>query len=290
LTFLPPVILAIILQEIPKGKLLFRIIFYLPAVLSGLVTLLLWKQFYQPSESGMLNAVLLHVPAAVFLLAGAGLFVLCGLFAWRLSLHGMWLPVVGFLITAIALFSVCFSLARPMLILPDESFWTALSHVGPRLFRTMPEPIRWLSDPAWAMLACILPALWAGMGPGCLIYLAALRGIPEDFYEAAEIDGAGILDKVLFVVFPMLKTLLIINFVGAFIHAWFGSADSILAMTGGGANTEVADLHLFYKAFVFLEFGPATAMAWILGFLLIGFTVYQLRILARVEFRTTGGK
>lgn len=290
LTFLPPVILAVILQEIPKGRLLFRIVFYLPAVLSGLVTLLLWKQFYQPSESGMLNAVLLHVPACIFLLLGLALFGLCALFARRLSLHGLWLPMLGFLIAAVALFSVCFSLARPMLVLPNETLLTSLSHVGSRLFVTMPEPIRWLSDPGWAMLACILPAIWAGMGPGCLIYLAALRGIPEDYYEAAEIDGAGILDKVLFVVFPMLKTLLIINFVGAFIHAWYGSADSILAMTGGGANTEVADLHLFYKAFVFLEFGPATAMAWILGFLLIGFTVYQLRILARVEFRTTGGK
>jgi len=290
LTFLPPVILAVILQEIPKGKLLFRIIFYLPAVLSGLVTLLLWKQFYQPSESGMLNAILLHVPAAFFLLAGLGFFTVCALFAWRLSLHSLWLPVSGFLLAAVALFSVCFSLARPMLMLPGESFWMSLAQLDSRLFSTMPEPVRWLSDPGWAMLACILPAIWAGMGPGCLIYLAALRGIPEDFYQAAEIDGAGILDKVLFVVFPMLKTLLIINFVGAFIHAWYGSADSILAMTGGGANTEVADLHLFYKAFVFLEFGPATAMAWILGFMLVGFTMYQLRILARVEFRTTGGK
>jgi ABC-type sugar transport system permease subunit len=59
-------------------------------------------------------------------------------------------------------------------------------------------------------------------------------------------------------------------------------------MTGGAADTEVAGLHIFYKAFVFLKFGPATAMAWVLAFLLIGFTIYQLRILARLEFKTTG--
>ena len=63
---------------------------------------------------------------------------------------------------------------------------------------------------------------------------------------------------------------------------------NILVMTGGSANTEVADLHIWYQAFGALKFGPATAMAWMLGFMLIGFTVYQLRILARVEFKAQG--
>ena len=61
-------------------------------------------------------------------------------------------------------------------------------------------------------------------------------------------------------------------------------------MTGGGGRTEVAGLHIWYKAFTYLQFGPATAMAWMLGFMLIGFTVHQLKILSRVEFRTTGKK
>jgi multiple sugar transport system permease protein len=130
--------------------------------------------------------------------------------------------------------------------------------------------------------------VWAGMGPGCLIYLAALKGIPDDFYEAADLDGATFIDKILFVVFPMLKPLLIINFVGVFIASWLHATANILAMTGGSADTEVAGLHIFYKAFIYLKFGPATAMAWVLGSMLIGFTVYQLQILSRLEFRTTG--
>ena len=51
-------------------------------------------------------------------------------------------------------------------------------------------------------------------------------------------------------------------------------------MTGGGANTEVAGLYIFYKAFTDLKFGVATAAAWLLAFMLIGFTVHQLRILS----------
>ena len=152
------------------------------------------------------------------------------------------------------------------------------------LFATLPEPVRWLDDSRTALFSCVLPMLWAGMGPGCLIYLAALKGIPDDLYEAADIDGASFTDKILFVIVPTLRPLLIINFVGVFIAAWQAEAN-VLAMTAGGAGTEVAGLHIFYKAFIFLRLGPATAAAWVLGCLLVGFTLYQLRILSRVEFR-----
>ena len=142
------------------------------------------------------------------------------------------------------------------------------------------------------MIACVVPMVWAGMGPGCLIYLAALKGIPENFYEAADIDGATFIDKILFVVIPTLKPLLIINFVGVFIGSWYSSTTNILVMTGGDTvtNTETAGLNIWFKAFTFLNFGPATAAAWMLAFILIGFTVYQLQILSKVEFRTSTKK
>lgn len=138
------------------------------------------------------------------------------------------------------------------------------------------------------MAACVIPVLWAGIGPGCLIYLAALKGIPNDYYEAADVDGATFLDKILFIVFPMLKPLLIINFVGVFIGSWVGGTQMIMVMTGGSARTEVTGLYIWYEAFTFLRYGSATAMAWTLGVILIGFTVWQMKILARVEFKTSG--
>jgi multiple sugar transport system permease protein len=101
-------------------------------------------------------------------------------------------------------------------------------------------------------------------------------------------DGATFIDKILFVVFPLLKPLILINFVGAFIASFYAATGNILVMTGGAANTEVAGLHIWYKAFTFLQFGPATAAAWMLGVILIGFTVQQLKMLARVEFKGGG--
>jgi ABC-type sugar transport system permease subunit len=153
-----------------------------------------------------------------------------------------------------------------------------------------PEPYRWLSNPKTAMLSCVIPMVWAGMGPGCLIYLAALKGIPDEYYEAADMDGANFVDKIIHVVFPILRPLIIINFIGVFIASWYTATGNILVMTGGGAATEVVGLHIWFKAFTFLKFGPATAMAWMLGFMLIGFTVHQLRILSRLEFRAAGAK
>jgi ABC-type sugar transport system permease subunit len=290
LTFLPPIVLAIFLQEVPHGKLVFRTIYYLPAVITGLVTVLMWKQFYEPSENGALNALMLHIPAIGFVAVGLGMLGVALAFARRLQIHEMYSGVVGFVGAGVLLFLGFSSLASPIFFQGNESLADSLLQIPFRLMSVLPEPNKWLTNPETAMISCVIPMVWAGMGPGCLIYLAALKGIPDDYYEAADIDGASFIDKILFVVFPMLKALIIINFVGAFIGSWYGATGNILLMTGGAGNTEVAGLHIWYKAFTFLKFGPATAMAWMLGFMLIGFTVHQLQVLSRVEFRAATKK
>ena len=298
MTFLPPIVLAILLQEVPRGKILFRTIYYLPAVTTGLVLIIMWKQFYEPSEHGVLNALIVRVPAIGFLAAGGVLFALAMLFVRRMVYHRMRLPALLFLVGGLLLLGLFAALAWPILspgdekwfqcFLPAEGGW--LPRFVPRLLQGAPEPYQWRTDPDTAMLTIVIPMVWAGMGPGCLIYLAALKGISDDFYEAADIDGATFVDKVLFVVFPILKPLILINFIGVFIASFYGATGMILVMTGGGADTETAGLHIFYEAFIYLKFGPATAMAWVLATMLIGFTINQLRILSRLEFRTTGKK
>ena len=282
LTFLPPVILAVLLQEIPRGKILFRTIFYLPAVITGLVVIYLWKSFYEPNQSGVLNSIVLQIPAIGFVAIGLLFFFILFFFAKRLWIHQTyWVSVLCFL-AGCGMFWFFYRFAHPIL-------WDQGAPIYKSLFMRMKNPYRWLLDPKTAMVCCVLPMVWAGMGPGCLIYLAALKGIADDFYEAADIDGATFIDKILFVVIPILKPLLVIQFIGVFIRSWQNSA-FILAMTGGASETETAGLHIFFKAYMFLKFGPATAMAWVLGFMLIGFTVHQLRILSRLEFKTTGNK
>ena len=288
MTFMPPIILAIFLQEVPRCKILLRTLYYLPAVITGLVTMVLWKQFYEGSEYGMMNTVIMNVPAIGFLLVGAGLLSIFLAFAKRLKFYELKFPMWLCILAGLFVFYTVAKFTGPIFFQGGEGFMESLTLMPARLFAYTPLPYKWLNNPDTAMASCIVPMVWAGMGPGCLIYLAALKGIPNDYYEAADIDGATFIDKILFVVFPTLKALVIINFVGVFISSWTRSTGQILVMTGGGANTTTAGLMIWKKAFTYLEMGPATAMAWTLGFMLIGFTVYQLQILSKVEFRAAG--
>lgn len=221
--FFAPVFLALMLSEIPIGKIFYRTIYYLPAVTSGLIILFLWKWFYDPSYQGLFN-------------------------------------------TLIEFFIRPFGLS-------------------------LDQPVQFLQDPKLAMLCVILPAVWASAGPGSIIYLAALKAIPEDMYEAADVDGAGIFTKIFRITLPSLKPLIIINFVGAFIGA-FKATENIFVMTGGGPlnATHTIGLEIWYNAFMYLKFGYATSAAWIMGSMLIGFTMYQLRILRDLRFSAAQGE
>ena len=143
-----------------------------------------------------------------------------------------------------------------------------------------------LQDPALAMVCCILPGVWAGAGMASLIYVAALQALPPDYYEAAAIDGAGILSRIRHITYPQLLPLMVINFVGAFIAAFQGMGSIFLLTFGGpGDATNVLSLAIWKEAYNNLRFSTATTMAWFLGVALIGFTYLQIRILRKVEFR-----
>ncbi len=286
LTFIPPIVLAVLLEEVPYGKILFRTIFYLPAVITGLVVIYLWKSFYGKEHTDLLNSLVLGIPAIGYTLIGLGVLVFLSMFARRLWLQQVRVVSIICVVVGVGLFIFFYTFTHDIVM--DLTTGTDVPWYY-ALFQKNLNPYDWLGDRKTALLSCVIPMVWAGMGPGCLIYLAALKGIAPDFYEAADIDGATFIDKILFIVIPTLKALLIIQFVGVFVASWKSSA-YILAMTGLDKKTKVAGLKIFEDAYVLLDFGTATSEAWMLGFLLIGFTIYQLRILSRLEFKTTGNK
>ena len=152
------------------------------------------------------------------------------------------------------------------------------------------SPLRWIDDPVLAMLCVVVPTVWAASGPGCILYLAALKTVPDEMYEAADIDGAGHWHKVAYIILPMLKYLIVIQFIAAVVGAFRGGTEYILIMTGGGPGsaTTILALEIFNRSFMDLNFGWGTAAAWILATLLIGFTAFQLKMLSRAEFRAAG--
>ncbi|MHB9023317.1 MAG: extracellular solute-binding protein [Armatimonadota bacterium] len=147
-------------------------------------------------------------------------------------------------------------------------------------------PIQWLLNKKTAMLSVILPSVWAGAGPGSILYLAALKTIPDDIYEAADLDGAGVLAKIRYVTLPYLTPLIMMNFIGSFIGS-FQMMGNIFIMTGGGPDyaTHVTALEIWTNAYANLRYGVATAQAWMLGSILIGFAVVQMRLLNKLNWR-----
>lgn len=160
----------------------------------------------------------------------------------------------------------------------------AAPHVG---LNVAPHAIDWLGNPSLAMFAVVLPGIWAGAGPGSILYLAALKNIPTERYEAADIDGASWRHKIRYITLPSLRPLIMINLLGVFI-AGFKAMENVFVLTGGGPlnSTRTVGLEIWENAFMFLKFGYATAAAWMMGAILIGFTLIQIRSLTKVRFTT----
>ncbi|MED5414228.1 MAG: sugar ABC transporter permease, partial [Candidatus Latescibacterota bacterium] len=317
LGFWPPIFVAILLDEVPTAglKYFFRTVFYLPTVVSGVIMVFLWRQLYEPSESGFFNQLLLllnglgPIPATFVKLAGLGLWLsLIGLiFSLAYQLRELTWPVRA----VIAAFGSGLVIATMM---PVVSAWTGpgelailargldlaevtgWSGVGGFLSGFVGtfavEPLSWVDDPDLAMLCVVLPTVWATAGPGCIIYLAALKTVPEELVEAATMDGAGILQRLAYITLPRVKFLILIQLVGAIVGSFKGGTDFILAMTGGGPNgaTRVLGLDIFERTFMELHYGLGAAMAWVLGAMVIVLTAYQLKRMSQAEFSTADTK
>jgi len=129
------------------------------------------------------------------------------------------------------------------------------------------NPPAWLSDPSWAKPAMMIIGLWQGMGGyNCLVYLAGLQSIPREFYEAAEVDGAGTWAKFRHITWPLLApttmfvlvTSLIAGFQGGFVAAY------ILTKGGPAGATTTLVYYIYRQAFEWFHMGYAAALSWVI--------------------------
>jgi multiple sugar transport system permease protein len=142
-------------------------------------------------------------------------------------------------------------------------------------------PIPWLVDPKWAMLSLCTVSVWRSVPFATVILLAAMQGVPENLYEAAKLDGAGELRQFVSITVPLIRGAVSFVMVISIIHA-FQAFDLVYVLTGrnGGPETAtyVLGIMLFQHAFGFLEFGYASALAWVIFAILLVLTVLQLRL------------
>jgi len=193
------------------------------------------------------------------------------------------MSVVGVLLTALPLAILCQkarrfqALFRTLYFLPSITPGVVLALVFYHLFGVWGQ----LLDNAWTSLpALALLGVWSGAGYNMVIFLAGLTEIPKDFYEVAEIDGAGRWHQFRHITVPLLRNTLVFVMVMTIISS-FQVFTSVYIMTQGGPerSTEVIAYTIFINAFAVAgQMGYASALAWLLFAVVFVFVFIQMRV------------
>ncbi|PLR86593.1 carbohydrate ABC transporter permease [Bacillus sp. V33-4] len=136
----------------------------------------------------------------------------------------------------------------------------------------------WLSSPDWALISVSIVYIWHSIGYYMILYLAGLQNIPDDLYEAADLDGAGPIAKFFNVTLPMLSSVIFFTMIIGVINS-FKVFDLIYTLTGGGPgrSTHVLVYDIYNTAFKQFEYGYASAMAYVLFLIILIFTFFQFK-------------
>ena len=202
-----PIVLAVVMSEVRKGRGLFSALAYLPVVVPPVVSVLLWRFFYDASTHGVFNS----------LLGGVGL-----------------------------------------------------------------GPLPWLQDPGTAMPSIVIESTWANAGATVIIYLAALVAVPPELYDAADVDGASIWQKIRHVTLPQLRGVLLVTLILQLIATAQVFTEPLLFTSGGPNNATLTLLLLIYR-YAFQnslggEYGMAAALSLMLAAFLAVFTAIYYRL------------
>ncbi len=133
----------------------------------------------------------------------------------------------------------------------------------------------WITDPRYALGTLVLLTVWQ-FGSSMIIFLAGLKQIPQEYYEAASVDGANKVRQFFSITIPLLTPVILFNLVMQMIYAFqaFTQAYIIGGGTGGVLNSTLFyTLYLYIQGWAYYEMGYASAMAWVLLIIIGVFTV-----------------
>jgi len=147
---------------------------------------------------------------------------------------------------------------------------------------------QWLIDPAWVKPSIVLMTLW-GVSGTMVIFLAALKNVPRDLYEVAELDGAGPIRRFFSITVPMISPTILFNVIVLTIAALqvFDQAYLLFWRDQGSSAPEASlfyGVYLFQEAFRTFNFGFAAAMAWLLFLIILLITLIQTRVSKRFVY------
>ncbi|RSD25356.1 carbohydrate ABC transporter permease [Amycolatopsis eburnea] len=167
--------------------------------------------------------------------------------------------------------------------------WKWFYDPGPGLFNSALGAVglpggQWLDSSGTAMLSLVFVSTWANMGSTTLIYLAALGTIPGELYEAAELDGAGLWKRLRHVTFPQTRFVLLVLLLLQIVATMQVFTEPYVMTGGGPDDSTVTVLLLLYRyAFVYNDFGSASAMSLLLFVALGVFSAWYVRLTRKAD-------
>ncbi|PPA70531.1 sugar ABC transporter permease [Jeotgalibacillus proteolyticus] len=209
--------------------------------------------------------VVISTPALIFVGLAIALLVNAGLKGTTFLRSAFFLP---FILSISVIASVWVFILQPYTGLLNSFLHT----IG------FTEEIFWLSDAKLAWVSILLATVWWTVGFNMVLFLAGLQEIPEEFYEAAEMDGASSWKKFMFITLPSLKGVMLLTVVLQTINSFklFGQP---YLMTGGGPGTETRALvqYIYEKGFIEQQMGVASSMSYVLFAITITFAFIQFK-------------
>lgn len=140
------------------------------------------------------------------------------------------------------------------------------------------NPPKWLGDYNWALPAVILMSIWSGVGYSIMIYTSSIQGLPQDVYEAADVDGANEVTKFFKITLPGLSPTTFFLVITTLITSFQVFAPiQIMTRGGPGTSTHVLVYYIYTAAFTFYRMGYASAISWVLFLILLIVTLVQWR-------------
>ena len=141
------------------------------------------------------------------------------------------------------------------------------------------NPIDWLGDPVWAMPAIIIMAVWKNFGYNMIIFIAGLQNIPEELYEAADIEGANAFQKFKSITIPMLAPTTLFITIITMIGYFQLFAEPYVMTQGGPLNSTLSIVQYMYQeGFRWWNMGYSASIAFVLFFIIFLGTLAQFKI------------
>lgn len=233
-------ILAILLNQKLKGITIYRTMFYLPSITSGIALMILWKALYNP-DFGPINAVL----------------------NWVINVSHLNVVIHAFFGTTIS---------------PPKWLLATTNLLGLDVEKVGMTHKQWGLGARDAII--IMGIWTAIGGNNMLLFLAALSNLPQELVEAAQLDGAGKLAVFRHVTMPFLAPTTFFIIVMSFIGGLQGGFEQARVMTGGGpaGTTMTMSYYIFTKAFEEFQVGYASAISWVLFIIIFIVTMVNWRL------------